>query len=238
MSLSNPVPGGKPTSRPLHFIWICDCSGSMVGDKIQALNNAIRECIPHMQEAAAQNIGAEVRVRAVTFSSGAQWHISQPVSVESFTWNDVSADGPTDMGQAMKLVAEQLKCPPMEDRALPPVLVLLSDGQPTDDFKGGLKELMAIPWGRKTVRIAIAIGSDADRAALQEFIGNSELKPLEANNPEQLVKWIKWVSTVVLKAASAPASQPQSASPLSTPIPIPPPPSSTSSTIPEPGDVW
>ncbi|MEZ4834079.1 MAG: hypothetical protein R2873_19210 [Caldilineaceae bacterium] len=44
------LPGGALASRPLHFIWIADCSGSMGhGGKIQALNNAIREVIPHMQ---------------------------------------------------------------------------------------------------------------------------------------------------------------------------------------------
>jgi len=37
-------PGGGLAGRPLHFIWIADCSGSMRADgKIQALNNAIRE---------------------------------------------------------------------------------------------------------------------------------------------------------------------------------------------------
>ena len=44
------LPGGALASRPLHFIWVADCSGSMsVDGKIQALNNAIREAIPHMQ---------------------------------------------------------------------------------------------------------------------------------------------------------------------------------------------
>src|ERR1700683_1465271 len=43
-------PGGQMAARPLHFIWLADGSGSMrVDGKIQALNNAIREAIPHMQ---------------------------------------------------------------------------------------------------------------------------------------------------------------------------------------------
>jgi len=55
-----------------------------------------------------------------------------------FEWTDLTADGVTDMGKALRLVADQLKIPPMTD-GLPPVLVLISDGQPTDDFNGGLK---------------------------------------------------------------------------------------------------
>ena len=217
-------PGGELATRPLHFIWLADCSGSMSTDgKIQALNNAIREAIPHMQKVADENPNAQVLVRALKFSNRAQWHISQPTPVEDFKWVDLSADGVTDMGKALSMLAEQLKIPPMTDRALPPVLVLISDGQPTDDFNKGLQELMDQPWGKKAVRIAIAIGEDADYAVLQKFIDHPELKPLQANNPESLVRHIKWVSTAVLKSASAPASQSAGATPAAVNVPVPTP---------------
>jgi uncharacterized protein YegL len=174
--------------------------------KIQSLNTAIREAIPHMKKVAEDNPNAQVLVRAVKFSNGAQWHISQPTPVADFAWTDLNAEGETDMGKALELVAEQLKMPPMSDRALPPVLVLVSDGQPTDDFDAGLKALMEQPWGKKAVRIAISIGRDVDDEVLQKFIGNSELKPLAANSPEALVRHIKWASTAVLKSASSPAA--------------------------------
>jgi uncharacterized protein YegL len=128
------------------------------------------------------------------------------------------------MGKALKLVAEQLKIPPMSDRALPPVLVLISDGQPTDDFGSGLKELMAQPWAKRAVRLAIAVGTDADKGVLSKFIGHSELKPLEANNSSALVDYIKWASTAVLKGASSPASQAVGAGAATGNVPVPPPP--------------
>lgn len=231
-------PGGELATRPLHFIWMADCSGSMRSDgKIQALNNAIREATPHMRTAADENPNAEVLVRAVRFSSGASWHISQPVAIDTFSWDDLDADGPTDMGRALELVAEQLEVQHMGDRALPPVLVLISDGQPTDDFGKGLKALLDQPWGKKAVRVAIAIGQDADVDVLQRFIDNPEFKPLQANNADQLVRYIKWVSTAVLKAASAPASQAAGAAPLvgNVPIPVAPVDESGPSTA---ADVW
>jgi uncharacterized protein YegL len=201
-------PGGEMATRPLHFIWIADCSGSMeTGGKIQALNTAIREAIPHMRLEASHNPNATVLVRVLKFSNGAQWGVSQPTPVDQFEWTDLTAEGVTDMGKALSMVAEQLKMPPMSERALPPVLVLISDGQPTDAFSQGLKDLMSEPWGKKAVRIAIGIGEDADEETLQKFIGNPELKPVQANNPEALVKQIRWASTVVLKAASSPAAQ-------------------------------
>jgi len=174
-------------------------------------------------------------VRAIKFSSGAQWHITQPTPVQNFNWQDLISDGVTDLGHALKMVAEQLRIPPMTDRALPPVLVLISDGQPTDDYVSGLKELMNLPWGKKAVRIAIAIGADAEKDVLQKFIGNPEIKPLEAHNPESLVKYIKWVSTAVLKSASSPASQTKDAQNSSINIPIPQAPDQKSNGV---NDVW
>ena len=223
----NKRPGGELATRPLHFIWIADASGSMKDDgKIQSLNMAIREAIPHMQKVASENPNAQVLVRAIKFASGAQWHISQPTPVEDFKWEDLKADGVTDMGKALTMVAEQLTIEKMGERALPPVLVLISDGQPTDSFEKGLQKLMDDPkehWGKKAVRIAIAIGQDADHDVLQKFIGHNEIKPLQANNPEALVNYIKWVSTAVLKSASAPASQATAATSSNavTPPPIP-----------------
>jgi uncharacterized protein YegL len=231
-------PGGELATRPLHFIWLADCSGSMgVDGKIQALNNAIREAIPHMRQVADENPNAQVLVRAVRFSSGAQWHIAQPTDVSAFSWADLTADGVTDLGHALTMVAQQLRIPPMSDRALPPVLVLISDGQPTDDWQKGLQSLMDLPWGKKAVRVAIAIGEDADHETLQRFIGHAEMKPFQANNPEALVRAIKWVSTAVLKSASAPASQAAVGGQggLNIPVPVPvtdqPGPGSA-------GDVW
>lgn len=229
-------PGGELATRPLHFIWICDCSGSMsVDGKIQQLNYAIGNAIPDMQKVADENPNADVLVRAIRFSSGAQWHISQPVPVKDFKWPDLTADGVTDMGKALTMVAEQLKL--LTERGLPPVLVLVSDGQPTDDFETGLQDLMSQPWGKKAVRIAIAIGEDADTDVLQKFIGNVEIKPLQANNAETLVKYIKWVSTAVLQSASSPASQSPDAAPANSNVPVPTPPD-TSQTPPSAGDVW
>lgn len=154
--------------------------------------------------------------------AGAHWHVAQPTQVEQFEWADLSADGVTDMGKALSLVADQLKIPPMSERALPPVLVLVSDGQPTDDFETGLKALLSLPWGKKAVRLAIAIGEDADHEVLKRFINNPEIPVLQANNPEALKRHIKWVSTAVLKSVSSPPSHPGEASPA-THVPIPQP---------------
>ena len=72
-------PGGQYAGRPLHILWLLDCSGSMAeGGKIEALNNAIREVIPAMRKAAEGNPEVQFYMRVVRFSTGASWHIATP----------------------------------------------------------------------------------------------------------------------------------------------------------------
>lgn len=195
------LPGGEMSSRVLDFFWIADCSGSMDGEKIQTLNYAIRQTVPDMRKEADANPNAQVMVRAVKFSDGAAWHIPTATPVDTFNWVDLTAGGVTGMGAALELVAGELKQLPSETKRLPPVLALLTDGQPTDDYRRGLDTLMSTPWGKKAVRIAIAIGKDADISVLEQFTGNKELV-LEAKNPQLLIKFIKWASTVVRTVSS------------------------------------
>lgn len=209
-------PGGELASRPLHFFWVVDCSGSMFSEgKMGTVNNAIQECIPNMCEAANNNPNAQLLIRALQFSTGASWLTANPVPIEDYFWEDLEPSGVTDMGKAFELLAAQLGIPPMPARALPPVIVLLSDGQPTDDYKKGLDKLKALPWFKKAVKIAISIGQDADDDVLLEFTGNRELV-LQANNPTALVKMIKWASTTA-SMVSAPSSKPMNADVVSAP---------------------
>ncbi len=232
-----PFPNVRLANRPLHFIYLCDCSGSMAAQgKMQALNQAIRQSLPGMAEVARQNPEARVLVRAVGFADRARWHIAQPTPVEQLQWHDLQAGGVTAMGEALELVAAELRSPPMEERALPPVLVLISDGQPTDDFEAGLASLLRQPWAQKAVRLAIALGHDADLEVLQQFIGSdpgaraggglpagevpgasgqtplhrpgrSPRRPLQASSATALAQYIQWASTAVVGAASMPASR-------------------------------
>ena len=205
-------PGGRMASRPLHFIWLADGSGSMrVDGKIQALNNAIREAIPHMRSAARETPHATVFVNAIRFANEAVWMGEKLTPVSEFKWQDIEADGVTCMGEALAMVGDVLQPPLMTDRALPPVIALVTDGLPTDDFQAGLDHLMSKPWGQQALRIVVSIGEDSSSSEAQDiyraFMANDALRPFHANNPEVLAEQIRWVSTAVLKSVSSPASQ-------------------------------
>lgn len=205
----NERPGSTLSARPLHFFIIADCSGSMAADgKMQALNNAIRETLPHLVEVAGQNPHAAVLVRSIAFSSGARWHIGQPTPVDRLEWVDLETGGYTDLGAALDLLAPQLAPPLIEERALAPAVLLISDGMPTDDYKPALGRFLDEPMGRRAVRMAVGIGRDADLEVLERFAGSNGQGALTANNPEQLVRMIRWASTHASRIASnlAPSS--------------------------------
>ena len=103
---------------------------------------------------------------------------------------------------------------------IPPLVVLLSDGEPTDEYEAPLAALDSLPWGKKAQRYAIAIGQDADLEVLQEFTRDPQ-KVLPAANSQQLATLIQWASTQVLQSSLTSGGDGSSGQ---NPPPPPPPP--------------
>jgi len=196
--------------RQLQFILALDCSGSMRGDRIASLNYAIRSALPELREVAADNPEVEVMVRVLRFDTVARWHFDEPCRVEDLEWEDLVAGGETAMGSALRQIADILTPEQLTGRQLPPVVVLASDGYPTDDIEAGLAAFFAQEAAVAATRIAIAIGSNTDLETLERFMDSpgQRMKPLQANNAPDLVKSIKWATTAPVKATSAPTNAP------------------------------
>lgn len=171
-----------------------DCSGSMTGEKIQSLDYAVRNALPSIVDIAEKNKDVEVFMRVIKFSDGAQWNTEEPMKLSKFAWSELQAGGTTDLGAALELVNEELSKFDKETN-LPAVIVLVSDGQPTDNYEQGLSKLLSTEIGKEAVKVAIAIGEDADTDVLQDFIGDIDKKPLKASNSDSLINLIKWSST-------------------------------------------
>lgn len=201
--------GPALATRKLHFFFLLDVSGSMAEHgKIGALNEAMRAALPAIQEAEDSNPGVEVLVRAVAFSEHAWWHIVEPTPVDQLVWVDLVpiTQGVTETGLAIDLVTKELRAFGEKKRALPPAIVLVSDGQPTTykepHYEAALAALLAEFWGGKAARMAIGIGRDADMDSLAQFIANPAIAPLHATRAAELTHYLKWASTVAVDASS------------------------------------
>ena len=195
------MPGAKIANRPLHFFWLVDTSYSMDGDKIQSLNQAIKDTIPVMQDESDNYPEVRLMVRVIKFSNHAEWLIADPVEIHDFEWNDLSVDGMTAMGEALELVADAFS-KMKKERAIPPVVALITDGYATDDFMSGLDKLNKEPWGKKCIRIAIGVGENVEEDELKTFVGERG-QYIPVRNTSQLIAAIKWVSTVVVQTSSS-----------------------------------
>jgi uncharacterized protein YegL len=208
MSTNIPSPAGVVAKRALHFFWLTDYSGSMGGTKIATLNQAIREAIPDIRKALNSHPQVEVKMRAIKFANDAEWHVGpEPVPLDKFTWPELEADGITATAQAIELLAEELSLEKMPRRGLPPVCLLVSDGLCTDsddEYLQAIAKLKRQPWGKKAVRLAIAIGDelDYDEEQLLKFVSHQEIGVLKAHNPGELINYIKWASVTATVGAT------------------------------------
>jgi len=205
---SHPSMPFEVARRQLHFFWLMDHSGSMGGAKIQALNQAVREAIPEIRAAVGNHPEVEVLVRAIRFAEVAQWHVGpDPVPLETFTWPELTTTGTTNTAMALELVTGELDVAKMPRRGFPPVLLLVSDGHASDAgrYRAALQNLLTLPWGRRSVRIAIGIGQghEIDEVELRAFNSDVERPLLRAHNVAELVEQIKWASTAATVASSA-----------------------------------
>lgn len=163
--------------RTMTLFFLIDTSGSMEGSKIGAVNDAVANVLPMLDEISAENPDAEIKVAALEFSSGVNWLYSEPKSACKFIWQDVAASGLTSLGAAcMELSSKLSKSGYMQSSSgsFAPAIILLSDGGPTDDFESGLNKLKENNWFKAAIKVAIAIGDDADREVLTQFAGNRE----------------------------------------------------------------
>ena len=178
------------------LFFLVDTSGSMYGEKIGSLNDAIRETVPDLKELSDGNPDAAIKIAVLQFDTDTQWLYPQPIDSENFRWNDLQAGGLTSLGQALRKLDEKLsKKEFMQEAAgsYAPVVILLSDGGPTDDFASDLNEIKQNVWFKHAIKVAIAIGNDADKNVLAQFTGNSEAV-IEVHNKSALKSIIKFVS--------------------------------------------
>jgi len=188
--------------RQMVLFFIVDTSGSMMGTKIGTVNTAIREVLPELKGIGGSDV--DLKIACLKFSCGCSWMHPSPVVAENFQWNNLSADGETDFGAACKELSDKMsreKFLAAPSASVAPAIILMSDGEPTDDYKKGLSELQKNKWYKYAIKVAVAIGEDANVDVLKEFTGNIEAVTT-VHTPEALLKWIRFVTVESIQIGS------------------------------------
>jgi uncharacterized protein YegL len=217
-----PMPGGGISRRPLHFFVLADCSGSMKGEKMQALNFAIADMLPHLVAWEREQAQADIFVRVIAFATEPTWHVAEPTPVADLKWKPLRPveRGLTNMGPAFELLATALAPDRFERRALRPALLLITDGLPTDPperFEAGLETLLAERAGRAALRLAVAIGRDARSDALVRFISDPAVPVLVADSTDEIADRLVAASIALSRMSEAGADRDSIAKRLLTP---------------------
>lgn len=195
------------TTRPLPVFLMLDVSGSMSEHgKIQALNRAVREMLHTFSQ--AESTIADIQVMIVTF--GGNDEVRYPFGKElrpagGITWKELSADGRTPMGKALKEVKDYI-----EDRetfprnAYRPVVILLSDGMPYEksgySYETECSRFISEGRTAKCVRYAMAIGEGAHEDLLRGFASQSRQGGryfFHSSDAADIVHFLEMVSTVI-----------------------------------------
>ncbi|GHU52453.1 tellurium resistance protein TerY [Clostridia bacterium] len=185
------------TSREMVLFFMADTSGSMSGKRIGTLNEAINNVIPEIKRISADSADATIKIAVMKFSCGAEWIYPAPVDAESFKWKYLDADGWTDFGAACRTLKDKLSRKTgfmaAAAGAFAPVIFLLSDGEPTDEYHTALEQLRNNSWFNSAVKVAVAIGEDANEDVLVEFTGTKETV-VKVHTPEALSKLVRFIA--------------------------------------------
>jgi uncharacterized protein YegL len=204
--------------RVMTLFYIIDTSESMRESRIGIVNGAMEECRDLLKEIAKVNDDAEIKVAVMQFSSGCYWITgdNEPINLEDWVWEDLKAGGITDFGTALIELDKKLSRKAFlnsQTGAYAPVILLFSDGGPTDNWEKGLRQIKENNWFNHAIKIAIDIESGADRSVLEAFTGNAEAV-LDAKDQNTLKKMIHKVS---VRASEFQSHSKQSADAHTTP---------------------
>ena len=204
------------SARPLPVIILADTSGSMsVDGKIEALNLALKNMVGSF--ASESRLRAEIQIAVITFGGTADIHLPLTPAYQIEQMDSLSATGDTPMGSAFRLAVEMIEDKDkIPARAYKPVVVLVSDGHPTDEIEVSFQQLMNGERSCKVTRFAMGIGSDADLTLLSTFANDLEAPVFKAEQARDIHRFFKAVTmSVTTQSGSTTHNQ-------ATPLQLPP----------------
>jgi uncharacterized protein YegL len=209
---------GDGYTRRLPVYLLLDCSASMGGDPIIAVNEGLGMIYRLLM---SDPLALEtVHMSIICFSSQADQYALTPL--DQFQPPSLSASGSTAMGAALGLLAQSIQ----QDLVLNdpsrhqhgdfrPLVFLLTDGMPTDSYKDALQKLKSLRGSYRPTIVALGCGSQVKTSMLHEVTDNVFM--MHTVSSEAIKAFFKWMSGSIIQTSHAAGSNAEQATVLAPP---------------------
>lgn len=180
--------------RRLPVYLLLDVSGSMSGESIEAVKTGVQNLVSTLRQDPYALETAFLSV--ITFDSIAK-QVAPLTELASFQTPSISASGTTALGEALGLLADRIEAEVEKTTAnikgdWKPLIFIMTDGVPTDDWRRGLDKLKKVRTG---IIVACAAGQGADTSVLKQI--TEVVVHLDTADSSTIKAFFKWVSASI-----------------------------------------
>jgi uncharacterized protein YegL len=205
--------------RRLPVYLLLDTSGSMTGEPIEQVKNGVKMLASALRQDPYALETAFLSV--ITFNTNAS-QVVPLTELTAFQPPDLQASGVTSLGDALKTLAEcasreVVKTTAEQKGDWKPMVFIMTDGLPTDDWEKGLKRFQQEKWG-----IVVGCAMDeGDPEVLRKIAGEAVVR-LDTSDSSAIAAFFKWVSSSISTSSQKIDAGEKEASALDE-LPPPPP---------------